>query len=397
MRTTVQRTDWDLERRRYWPACAARLLDDIVEGDASLPDGERQLSDPTRQNRLSEMLMNEAMEKIGTVPTATGGIARAAYARAALSLPDVALVAKRAGITLKQLKEPGFRIPVGSQITFLNLIAARLDDEFLGYHLATGIDLRDLGLLYYVLASSDTLGEAMKRGQRYCSLQNEGVLMKYRDDGRVCVSFHYNGVRRLSDRHQIEFFVTTAVRLCRQLVGWRLNPIRIRLAHRRTNLPAGVAPYFGCEFDFGSEVDEIEYAPSSGRLPLASADTYLNKLLMKYCEEALSRRRLKVQCWRLAVENTLAPLLPHGQGRLSEVATRLGVSIRTLERRLARENVSFVEVLDELRCELAKRYLQEPNLPISQIAWLLGYADPSAFTHSFRRWTGKSPTQLRVA
>lgn len=397
MRITVRRTDGDLHRRRYWPACAARLLDDIVEGDASLPDGERQSSDPTRQNRLSEMSATQAMEKIGTVPTAAGGIARAAYARAALSLPDVALVAKRAGITLKQLKEPGFRIPVGSQIIFLNLVAARLEDEFLGYHLATEIDLRDLGLLYYVLASSDTLGEAMKRGQRYCSLQNEGVLMKYRDDGRVCVSFHYNGVRRLSDRHQIEFFVTTLVRLCRQLVGWRLNPIRIRLAHRRTELSTGVAAYFGCEFEFGSEVDEIEYAALSGRLPIASSDTYLNKLLMKYCEEALSRRRLKVQSWRLAVENTLAPLLPHGQGRLSEVAARLGVSVRTLERRLARENVSFVEVLDELRFELAKRYLQEPNLPISEIAWLLGYADPSAFTHSFRRWTGKSPTQLRVA
>jgi AraC-like DNA-binding protein len=397
MRITVRRTDGDLHRRRYWPACAARLLDDIVEGDASLPDSERQSSDPARQDRSSEMSANQAMEKIGTVPTAAGGIARAAYARAALSLPDVALVAKRAGITLKQLKEPGFRIPVGSQIIFLNLVAARLEDEFLGYHLATEIDLRDLGLLYYVLASSDTLGEAMKRGQRYCSLQNEGVLMKYRDDGRVCVSFHYNGVRRLSDRHQIEFFVTTLVRLCRQLVGWRLNPIRIRLAHRRTELSTGVAVYFGCEFDFGSEVDEIEYAPLSGRLPVASADTYLNKLLMKYCEEALSRRRLKVQSWRLAVENTLAPLLPHGQGRLSEVAARLGVSIRTLERRLARENISFVEVLDELRFELAKRYLQEPNLPISEIAWLLGYADPSAFTHSFRRWTGKSPTQLRVA
>ena len=333
MRITVRRTDGDLHRRRYWPACAARLLDDIVEGDASLPDGERQSSDPTRQDRLSEMSATQAMEKIGTVPTAAGGIARAAYARAALSLPDVALVAKRAGITLKQLKEPGFRIPVGSQIIFLNLVAARLEDEFLGYHLATEIDLRDLGLFYYVLASSDTLGEAMKRGQRYCSLQNEGVLMKYRDDGRVCVSFHYNGVRRLSDRHQIEFFVTTLVRLCRQLVGWRLNPIRIRLAHRRTELSTGVAAYFGCEFDFGSEVDEIEYAALSGRLPVASADTYLNKLLMKYCEEALSRRRLKVQSWRLAVENTLAPLLPHGQGRLSEVAARLGVSVRTLERK----------------------------------------------------------------
>lgn len=343
------------------------------------------------------MSENQAMDKIGAVPTAVGGIARAAYARAVLSLPDVDLLAKRAGITLKQFKDPSLRIPVGNQIVFLNLVAERLADESLGFHLAAEIDLRDLGLLYYVLASSETLGDAMTRGQRYCSLQNEGVSMRYHAGDPVRVSLHYNGVRRLIDRHQIEFFVTIIVRLCRQLVGWRLTPLRIKFAHRRTKVPDDVAACFGCELVFGSDVDEIEYPASSSRLPVASADSYLNKLLMKYCEESLSSRRLKATSWRLAVENALTPLLPHGQGRLSEVAARLGVSIRTLERRLAEEDVSFLDVLDNLRFELAKRYLQEPNLPISEIAWLLGYADPSAFTHSFRRWSGKCPTELRAA
>lgn len=343
------------------------------------------------------MQADQDADKIGAVPTAAGGIARAAYTRAVISLADTALLAKRAGITLKQLKDPIFRIAVGNQITFLNLVAERLSDEFLGFHLASAIDLRELGLLYYVQASSDSLGEALRRTQRYCSIQNEGVLIKYREDDPVCVSFHYNAVRRLSDRHQIEFFVTMVVRLCRQLVAHRLNPIRVKFVHRRTEAPVDMAACFGCEFVFGSEVDEIEYAPTSARLPIASADVYLNRLLARYCEEALSKRRLKARSWRLAVENTLVPLLPHGQGRLSEVAARLGVSVRTLERRLAGESVSFVDVLDDLRCELAKRYLQEPSLPISEIAWLLGYADPSAFTHSFRRWTGKPPTQLRAA
>jgi AraC-like DNA-binding protein len=343
------------------------------------------------------MQTNQDMDKIGAVPTAAGGIARAAYARAAVSLPDAASLAKRAGITLKQIEDPGFRIPVEHQIAFLNLVAERLPDEFLGAHLATAIDLRELGLLYYVLSSSDTLGDALRRGQRYCSIQNEGVLVKYRENGPVFISLHYNAVRRLDDRHQIEFFVTTIVRLCRQLVAWRLNPIRIKLTHRRKAMPDDIAAWCGCEFVFGSEVDELEYAPSVSRLPIASADGHLNKLLIKYCEAALSSRQLKGRSWRLAVENTLAPLLPHGQGRLSEVATRLGVTIRTLERRLAEEGVSFLDVLDDLRFELAKRYLQEPNLPISQIAWLLGYADPSAFTHSFRRWTGKPPKELRAA
>jgi AraC-like DNA-binding protein len=343
------------------------------------------------------MRANQDTEKIGAVPTAAGGIARAAYARAAVSLPDVASLARRAGITLGQLDDPSFRLPVERQIAFLNLVAESLPDEFLGFHLAKDIDLRALGLLYYVLSSSDTLADALSRAQRYCSVQNEGVLVRYREGNSLSISLHYNGVRRLSDRHQMEFFVTTIVRLCRQLVAWRLNPIRVSLAHRRPELPRDLAAYFACEFVFGSDVDKVEYAASSGRLPIASADGYLNQLLIKYCEQALSNRRLKSRSWRLAVENTLAPLLPHGQGRISEVSARLGVSTRTLERRLAEEGVSFIEVLDDLRFELAKRYLQERNMPISQIAWLLGYADPSAFTHSFRRWTGGPPTLLRAA
>lgn len=343
------------------------------------------------------MQENQDATKIGAVPTAVGGIARAAFARAVGSLPDAALLAKRAGISLTQLKNASCRIAVGNQIAFLNLVAERLSDDFLGFHLASAIDLRELGLLYYVQTSSDSLGEAWRRTQRYCSIQNEGVLIKYRDNGPVCISFHHNGVRRLSDRHQIEFFVTMVVRLCRHLVARRLNPMRIKFAHRRTEVPGDIAAWAGCEFIFGSNVDEIEYPPASGRSPILTADSYLNRLLTRYCEEALSSRRVKARSWRLAVENTLAPLLPHGQGRMSEVAARLGVSTRTLERRLAAEAVSFVDVLDDLRCALAKRYLQEPSLPISEIAWLLGYADPSAFSHSFRRWTGKPPTQLRVA
>lgn len=374
---------------------ATRLPRHLGEGAGHHPDAGRQSSDQARQSRLDPNTHREA-DGIGAVPTAAGGIARAAFARAALTLPDLGHVAQRAGLSLKQLKDPSIRIPVGRQIAFLNLVADRLGDEFLGFHLAKTIDLRELGLLYYVQASSNTLGEALRRTERYCSIQNEGVLIKYRDDGAVSVSLHHNVVRRLSDRHQVEFFATMIVRLCRQLVARQLRPIRVKLAHRRTDLSQEMAAFFGCEFVFGSAVDEIEYAPSSGQLPIASADDYLNKLLVKYCEEALSNRRLRAKSWRLAVENTLAPLLPHGQGRLSEVAAKLGVSIRTLERRLADEGVSFLDVLDELRFELAKRYLHEPNLPISEIAWLLGYADPSAFSHSFRRWTGKPPTQVRT-
>ncbi len=116
-----------------------------------------------------------------------------------------------------------------------------------------------------------------------------------------------------------------------------------------------------------------------------------NELLVANCEQALSHRRMNKGTFRVAVENAIVPLLPHGKVRASGIATRLGLSQRTSARRLALEGVTFSEVLERLRGDLARRYLSDPDISISRIAWLLGYQEVSAFTHAFKRWTGKTP------
>jgi AraC-like DNA-binding protein len=77
------------------------------------------------------------------------------------------------------------------------------------------------------------------------------------------------------------------------------------------------------------------------------------------------------------------------------ISNSLGVSRRTLARRLTSEGLTFTKVLEELRSDLAKQYLKEGDLPISTIAWLLGYQEIGAFTRAYKRWTGKTPKQMR--
>jgi AraC-like DNA-binding protein len=81
---------------------------------------------------------------------------------------------------------------------------------------------------------------------------------------------------------------------------------------------------------------------------------------------------------------------------VDDVARSLGMSKRTLARRLSDEGLNFTEVLQQLRRNLAVRYLDDPKLHISKIAWLLGFNEVSAFTHAFKRWTGKTPSQMRI-
>jgi AraC-like DNA-binding protein len=253
-----------------------------------------------------------------------------------------------------------------------------------------------LGLLFYVAASSETLGDALQRLARYCSTVNEGLSVKCLEEEDIRLAYEYVGITRHSDRHQIEFFMTALIRLCRQLTGRRLVPSRARLTHRRSDRGGSeFAEYFGGHITFGAKADELTFVGSIKDIAITSADRYLNEILVANCEQALSHRPKNRGTLRSAVENAIVPLLPHGKVRASEIAARLGLSRRTSARRLALEGVTFSEVLESLRGDLARQYLSDPDLSISRIAWLLGYEEVSAFTRAFKRRTGKTPRETR--
>ena len=98
--------------------------------------------------------------RLGALPTATGVIARLAYARAREAGVELKPLLTKAGLTKRQMEDDGIRLEVRHQISFLNVVADAVEDAFLGFHLAQLPDLRELGVLYYIAASSDTLGDA---------------------------------------------------------------------------------------------------------------------------------------------------------------------------------------------------------------------------------------------
>src|SRR5262249_53802122 len=192
-----------------------------------------------------------------TPPSAMGGIARLAYARAKEAGIDLELLLKKAGLTLYQIENPDVRVMVEDQISFLNLVAEAMEDDHLGFHLAQQSDLREIGLLYYVSASSEILGNALQRTARYSRIVNEGVSLTYADSECVSIKFDYVGVSRHLDRHQIEFFMTTLVQMCRQLTGLRLVPTRIRFSHRGSDSSSELVEFCGRDIEFEAGADEI--------------------------------------------------------------------------------------------------------------------------------------------
>jgi len=337
-----------------------------------------------------------ALKKIAALRRCGGLLSRLAYERGRKEGVDVEVLLRQAHLTPREIKNNDVPLGVQNQIQFVDLVASATSDPLLGLRLAYSYDLREIGLLYYVSASAETLLGSLLRVARYSDVANEGVDLEVKKGDLLRVRLHYSGVARHSDVHQIEFWMASVVRICRTVIGANFKPLEVRIAHNRRKQVPEMEKLLRCAVKTGADVDEIVFSRESGEYPIVTADPYLNQLCVRLCEETLARLGKKTSPLKVKVENAIAVLLPHGEMHFDAVAAELGMSGRTLARRLASEGHSFSKILDGLRSALARRYLAESEMSISEIAWLLGYSEVANFTHAFHRWTGTNPRTERA-
>ena len=129
--------------------------------------------------------------------------------------------------------------------------------------------------------------------------------------------------------------------------------------------------------------------------PFASSPSPFFAFLGQVAKAVEARGKPRSSAFRREVERRLEPLLASGDVRIDRVARELGYSRQTLYRRLKAEGVTFAELLDGLRRRVAIRLVRDEGLPVKEAAWRLGFSDPAAFSRAFKRWTGKSPRDMR--
>ena len=232
--------------------------------------------------------------------------------------------------------------------------------------------------------------------ERYSRILNEGIRLRFSlQDRAATIALDYVNVDRRADRHQIEFWLVALVRMFRQVTDTRLAPSQLKMRHVRNGTPEEFRAFFGSDVEFGADADAVSFPAQLAALPVTGRDEYLNEMLRRYAEEALARKpasgRRFVRRWRKRCPGCCRTARPWHR----RSSRRLGMSSRTLSRKLGEEGASFAEILDQLRAALAKHYLDDEALPVSEIAWLLGYREVSSLTHAFKRWTGRTPRQFR--
>ena len=312
-------------------------------------------------------------------------------------VPIQGLLAK-AGIQARVLNTERARIRFAKSAAFFEAASEATNDPLLGFRFGQTRDTEDAGILGYVGLSSATLGDAAKNMCRYRKVANEAVELQLRDfdaTGRMRWWFQIPATAPI--RQFREFSATNYVRSMRQCSGRNLRPKSLCFMHPRNSNIAEFERFFGCPVTFGESKNQLVWKLEDLKTPLLTANNRLLSVLRGYCEDTLSRRKETPPTLIEQVERQIADRLAKGEAKLETVASELGLSSRTLSRRLSAMETSFNTILDELRKALATRYLKESGLNVTEISYLLGYTEVSTFAHAFKRWTGTTPGAFRAA
>jgi AraC-like DNA-binding protein len=180
------------------------------------------------------------------------------------------------------------------------------------------------------------------------------------------------------------------------------SPLRLAALHTVQPRPADATlraeleRYLGCAPTYEARHGRLVFAQADWDAPLVGANARLRATLEAHAS-ALYAEAIRDGSFGERVRAVVAQLLRDGEPRIGEVAQRLGMTARTLQRRLQDEALAFTTLVDEARMQMARRYLSDPALSIAEVSFALGYSEPSAFTRAFKRWSGSAPAEYREA
>lgn len=293
--------------------------------------------------------------------------------------------------------DPRIMVADTDYYTFLETIA-RADPNAIDLPLRVGATMRceDYGAFGLAWKSALNLRGSCERAERYARVLTNVATYQVRDAEKgVYVQLHRDGERRLGLRLSNEATIASIAAISQEVSTAQFQPLEIYFRHKAPPTTVAHERHFGCPVRFGTEMDALlvsnELMQRRNRLGDLSIskffDTHLDEALSKYDDSASLERRVRIQ---------VSQALSAGVPKVSDIAGCLGLSGRTLQRRLSDRGYSYQTLVDESRRELAQRLLEETGYPLAQVAFLTGFSEQSAFNRAFKRWAGQTPRSFRV-
>jgi len=322
------------------------------------------------------------------------GSALASYGEVARSLGlDPVVMLRRAGLDPQALARPEIRISTRRFGDLLELSAAESGCQTFALRMAERRKVSDFGALSLLIAHQSTVRDVLTTVVRYSALINDTLTLTVEEaDGTVVIREQVLAERPAIARQAHELAVGVLVRIFRAVIGDRWRPVSVNFTHPP---PADLADHrrmfgdavaFGCDFN-GLVCDAYD---------LDRANPGADEALATHARRVVEGLATGLAAWdEHAVRRTVAELLPEGRATLAQTAVRLGLSARTLQRRLEIRGGAFRTLLEEVRVAQARTYVEDSDLALTQVAQLLGYSQPAAFSRWFLGRFGAPPSAVR--
>ncbi|MCP3104562.1 AraC family transcriptional regulator [Myxococcus sp. K15C18031901] len=310
---------------------------------------------------------------------------------------DPAPLVERFGLPGNADALPEVSLPLATLHAFLEAAEAFSGDAFLGLHVAQRVPRGNYGLVEYIARASPTLRATFRALARYLALLEPTWRASFTDapDGGGTFAYGIQGAPLAYGRHASEYGLALFTHVGRQLteVAWR--PSAVTFAHPAPPDVAPLVQHFGVTPGFGGGRNALSLDAPTLDLRVMGADPALLSVLERAASTSAPPSGPPPPEFVQGVRDVIRAGLQEGAPQVGDVAQGLHLSARTLQRRLTEHGTSFQDEVDAVRRELAFRYLRDANLGISQVAFLLGYAELSTFDRAFKRWTGMTPRVWR--
>ena len=305
------------------------------------------------------------------------------------------------GFDPRWAEDPDAHIPLAMETALWDEAAARTGDPAFGIHTAEGVRPGVFDVMDYVFRTAPTLRAALERLVRYNRLLHDIAVITLVDEGPLTRLEHTLAASGATQsRHAAEFTLAGIVVAAGQMQGTPVTARAVEFRHA-SPAPAVIAEHrrvFGVTPTFGHAANALTLDSALLDQPLPGADPVLSRVVLRHADDLLAARPAPAETSGNRVRRLVAAALADGSGAsatLAAAAAELHMSERSLQRRLADEGLTFDGLLEEVRREMAVRYLSDRKVAIAEVAYLLGYSEPSAFHRAFKRWTGKTPSEIR--
>jgi AraC-like DNA-binding protein len=300
-----------------------------------------------------------------------------------------------AGLTAAEVDDPDGRLGVAHVSALWQKALELSGDPGLGLRIALAVPFGAYRVIDFLAASAPTVGEGLVKVARYFPLINAALTWTITHDASaVRMSLDHPGVPGTLPRAYAEYALAVTVLHCRHANGFSWPLVEVTFAFPSPPEPREYEHALGCPVRFGHRVNTFVLSQATWAMPSRASSSELLRTLEAHADTMLASldasRVTSTRVARLIIEE-----LEGGDPSLARVARRMALSPRSLQRRLAEEQTTFAEVLDQTRRHMAQAYINDRALALTEVAYLLGFSEHSAFSRACQRWFGQAPRQLR--